>query len=96
MVAAAQAPWESEWADYYALLGVKPEASAQEIKKAYRLRSQLFHPDRLQGMAESLRSEGEQEQKRLGGKFSLREFHDKLLSAGSISLPLVERRHFIR
>ena len=65
MVAAAQAPWESEWADYYALLGVKPEASAQEIKKAYRLRSQLFHPDRLQGMAESLRSEGEQEQKRL-------------------------------
>ena len=38
----------------------------------------------------------EQEQKRLGDKFSLREFHDKLLSAGSISLPLVEKRHFIR
>ena len=37
----------------------------------------------------------EQEQKRLGGKFSLREFHDKLLSAGSISLPLVEKRHFM-
>jgi uncharacterized protein (DUF885 family) len=36
----------------------------------------------------------EQEQKRLGGKFRLREFHDKLLSAGSISLPLVEKRHF--
>ena len=36
----------------------------------------------------------EQEQKRLGGKFSLREFHDKLLSAGSISLPLVEKRCF--
>ena len=31
---------------------------------------------------------------RLGSKFSLREFHDKLLSAGSISLPLVEKRHF--
>ena len=38
----------------------------------------------------------EQEQKRLGDKFSLRQFHDKLLSAGSISLPLVENRHFIR
>lgn len=38
----------------------------------------------------------EQEQKRLGGKFDLRAFHDKLLSAGSISLPLVEKRHFIR
>ena len=35
-----------------------------------------------------------QEQQRLGGKFTLREFHDKLLSAGSISLPLVEKRHF--
>lgn len=35
-----------------------------------------------------------QEQTRLGDKFNLREFHDKLLSAGSISLPLVERRHF--
>ena len=35
-----------------------------------------------------------EEQKRLGTKFNLREFHDKLLSAGSISLPLVERRHF--
>jgi len=36
----------------------------------------------------------DQEQKRRGEKFSLREFHDKLLSAGSISLPLVERRYF--
>jgi uncharacterized protein (DUF885 family) len=36
----------------------------------------------------------DREKTRLGGKFSLREFHDKLLSAGSISLPLVERRHF--
>jgi uncharacterized protein (DUF885 family) len=36
----------------------------------------------------------DQEKKRLGGKFTLREFHDKLLSAGSISLPLVEKRHF--
>ena len=36
----------------------------------------------------------EQEQNRLGSAFNLREFHDKLLSAGSISLPLVEKRHF--
>lgn len=36
----------------------------------------------------------DQEQKRLGSKFRLREFHDKLLSAGSISLPLVEKRRF--
>lgn len=36
-----------------------------------------------------------QERRRLGSQFSLREFHDKLLSAGSISLPLVEKRHFM-
>jgi uncharacterized protein (DUF885 family) len=36
-----------------------------------------------------------QEQKHLGDKFNLRKFHDKLLSAGSIALPLVERRHFM-
>ena len=36
----------------------------------------------------------QQETSRLGGKFNLRNFHDRLLGAGSISLPLVERRHF--
>jgi uncharacterized protein (DUF885 family) len=36
----------------------------------------------------------DQEQKRLGSKFDLCQFHDKLLSSGSISLPLVEKRHF--
>jgi uncharacterized protein (DUF885 family) len=36
----------------------------------------------------------DQEQSRLGREFNLRDFHDKLLSAGSISLPLVEKRHF--
>jgi uncharacterized protein (DUF885 family) len=36
----------------------------------------------------------EQEKARLGSDFGLCAFHDKLLSAGSISLPLVEKRHF--
>jgi uncharacterized protein (DUF885 family) len=36
----------------------------------------------------------QREQTRLGDKFNLCEFHDKLLSAGSISFPLVEKRHF--
>ena len=35
-----------------------------------------------------------QEKDRLGSGFNLCDFHDRLLSAGSISLPLVEKRHF--
>jgi uncharacterized protein (DUF885 family) len=36
----------------------------------------------------------DRERTRLGSGFNLRKFHDKLLSAGSIALPLVEKRHF--
>ncbi|MGH7769937.1 MAG: DUF885 family protein, partial [Candidatus Binatia bacterium] len=36
----------------------------------------------------------EREKEKLGPSFDLRKFHDRLLSAGSISLPLVEKRHF--
>jgi uncharacterized protein (DUF885 family) len=35
-----------------------------------------------------------QEQDKLGERFALCDFHDRLLSSGSISLPLVEKRHF--
>jgi uncharacterized protein (DUF885 family) len=36
----------------------------------------------------------EKEKNRIGARFDLCAFHDRLLSAGSISLPLVEKRHF--
>jgi uncharacterized protein (DUF885 family) len=34
------------------------------------------------------------QQEKLGARFDLGKFHDRLLSTGSISLPLVEKRHF--
>ena len=31
--------------DYYAILGIKENADAQEIKKAYRKLVKIYHPD---------------------------------------------------
>ena len=33
--------------DYYAILGLRPDASLEEIKRAYRVRAREAHPDRF-------------------------------------------------
>ena len=46
--------------DHYRMLGVGPEASAEEIRRAYRAKAMAFHPDRMAGASdEEKRAAGE-------------------------------------
>ena len=39
----------SQFEDYYAILGLAPGATSEEVRKAYRKRSLDVHPDRYKG-----------------------------------------------
>lgn len=39
--------------DFYTLLGLKPEASSADIKKAYRVLALKYHPDKIKGSGQS-------------------------------------------
>ncbi|MDO8686731.1 MAG: J domain-containing protein, partial [Candidatus Berkelbacteria bacterium] len=58
-----------EWEDYYQILGVNPEASDEEIKRAYRDKCFIFHPDRLMGAPESAQRQAEEELKKINRAF---------------------------
>lgn len=42
----------SEVEDHYGALGVGPEASVEEIRRAYRAKAMAFHPDRMAGASD--------------------------------------------
>ena len=49
--------------DYYSILGVDRDASQEDIKKAYRFKVSVLHPDFLQGRHEEVRRKAEEELK---------------------------------
>ena len=66
-------PPQIQLADAYAALGVKPEATPTEIKRAYRKLISQNHPDKLaaRGLPESMRPVAEERSRELNAAYDL-------------------------
>jgi len=51
--------------DFYGILGIPPDANADQIKGAYIYKVNILHPDRLQGAPERIRRLAEEDLKRV-------------------------------
>lgn len=51
--------------DYYGILGVAPDANADQIKEAYIYKVNILHPDHLAGTSERIRGLAEEELKKV-------------------------------
>ncbi|MBW2260419.1 MAG: J domain-containing protein [Deltaproteobacteria bacterium] len=86
-----------EKADYYAVLGVVPEADAESIRQAYYNRARQLHPDRLVGAPEPGRSQASTIYKRVSEAYQtlsdprLRELYDESLEQGETRLTISSR-----
>lgn len=69
--------------DPRAVLGVEAGASMDEIRSRYRALVQLFHPDRVHGMPETVRQEAERRMKELTAAYSSLESQLKRSAAGT-------------
>jgi len=56
--------------DYYAVLGVSPDASSEEIKKAYKSACKKYHPDKVQHLGAEFRNVAEDKIKKINEAYS--------------------------
>ena len=71
--AAGAPPPQDRLADAYAALGVTPQSSAAEIKRAYRKLISQNHPDKLaaRGLPESMRAVAEERSREINSAYDL-------------------------
>ncbi len=71
--AAGVEPERNRLADAYTALGVSPDATAAEIKRAYRKLISQNHPDKLaaRGLPESMRAVAEERSREINSAYDL-------------------------
>jgi len=57
--------------NFYQLLDVPPDATPEQIKAAYRIQVQLYHPDRLQGAGDKVRAYAEERLKKINAAYTI-------------------------